>query len=122
MALRKNNSSFENSVAKHEKIINKSSIGRAALLRSLDDLDASSSSDLAKGTVSINKVAETMQGILSPIDNANYTKPPLSSDTLASIAGKLVVYNTIAGAATPVETTEVKPTDTSKIDTAKRKA
>jgi hypothetical protein len=122
MAPRKNINSFENAVARHEKIVEKRPIGRAALLNSIDLLESSGKDALRDSTTTINDFADTMYTFLAPVTTAEYTKPPLSSEQLANIAGKLGAYQTIVGVQTPeVEAPQV-PTDTKKLDTSKRKA
>ncbi|HEX7484108.1 MAG TPA: hypothetical protein VF281_03070 [Candidatus Saccharimonadales bacterium] len=121
MARRANTNAFEQAKINHDKVINKTPIGRTALINSIDSLTETGDDAVKNGTITIQHYAETMQSVLTPIDSEEYTKPPLREATFSEYAGKLAVFNMINSANIPEEA-PAAPTDTSKIDTAKRKA
>lgn len=112
---------FEKAKNKYESVINIKPIGRAALLNSVRDLEDAGKTQQAAGSLTMSEFAETMHDVLVPINETEYTKPPLASEQLAELIGKRSVYAMIAQANTSAPEVATAPTDTKKIDTAKRK-
>lgn len=122
MLLREHNNPFEQAKKKFDKAISAQPVGRAALLSALYGLEEAGVAQQSAGSLDMSDLATTMRDVMAPIETADYTKPPLNAEQLGEIIGKHSVYAMIAEAqATEPTAMADEPTDTKKIDTAKRK-